>query len=338
MSVSCFDVIESLNKSIDQVNLELIDNMTNENMAYHYVCIKPNVTYDTYYQNIKEKWEKIINRFLKQPNKCSTGLAELMNLYRSANPKNIEQIKQFINFMESAAEGNISQKLQKIDVDKLVLDTIATSLLKTDTDTTFRMQPQFMDTITGLAKILANNCGCQLADIYKLIIRKYKIKYQKMLAGKTKNEIVDMLRKDYFKFKEIVKRIGETKPDKLQSNLVDNVSTKMTGIQSFSIEGELDKLIPADLGSLKNFFIKVISTYYKELHPIIWTQIFRGVVNNISTELPFTKKEFFGFMSEQLLLNSGPFILKILQMIRPFLSPENDRKIQINKTNISKIN
>lgn len=338
MSMSCFSVIDSLNKTVDQINMELIDNMTDKHMQYHYACIKPNITFDTYYNNLKERWEKIMNDFLKHPNICGTGLSELMTLYKYANPKNIEHIKNIIKSFESTAEEGFSPlKLQEIDIDKLVLDVIATSLIKTDTKNDFHVEPKFIDTITNLSKILIDNCKCQLVDIYKFLIKKYKSKYQKMFAGKTKNEIIELLRLNYNKFKEIVEQISKTNSRKLVSDVVSDVSVKMSSLYGFSVESELDKLIPADLGSLKYFFIKVISTYYNELHPIIWAQIFKGIANNIFIELPVTQKDFFAFASEQLLLNSGPFILKILQMIRPFLSPEIAAKYKLTKLTYPKL-
>src|SRR5205085_3825111 len=45
----------------------------------------------------------------------------------------------------------------------------------------------------------------------------------------------------------------------------------------------------------------------------------------------FTPDEIFAFFSKCLLLNSGPFILKILQMIRPVLSDELKKKYNLTK-------
>ncbi len=47
--------------------------------------------------------------------------------------------------------------------------------------------------------------------------------------------------------------------------------------------------------------------------------------------MPITRSDFFAFISKQLLLNSGPFILKTLQMIRPFLSKDLAEKYNLTK-------
>ena len=105
----------------------------------------------------------------------------------------------------------------------------------------------------------------------------------------------------------------------------------------FSIGSELERLIPNELGSLKEFFIKVISRYYENLHPIIWVQILKKFTQEIFIDLPFTPDELFSFGSKQLLLNSGPFILKILQMIKPVLSPELAEKYNLKKLTYPKL-
>jgi hypothetical protein len=99
----------------------------------------------------------------------------------------------------------------------------------------------------------------------------------------------------------------------------------------FSIENELEKLIPDELGSMKVFFITVISAYFNNLHPIIWGQVLKGMIDDIFIALPMTKDDFFSFVSKHLLLNSGPFILKLLQMMRPFLTDEVAEKYNLTK-------
>src|SRR5205085_5372098 len=101
---------------------------------------------------------------------------------------------------------------------------------------------------------------------------------------------IETVRDDYNRFKELVKSIEPTtgKSSSRYKNLVNDMADKLAGIYNFSVGSELDKLIPDELGSLKEFFIKVISKYFEELHPIVWAQIFRYMAENIFIELPFT--------------------------------------------------
>ena len=66
-------------------------------------------------------------------------------------------------------------------------------------------------------------------------------------------------------------------------------------------------------------------------HPIIWAQIIKGMADNVFKDLPFTPNEIFAFLSRYTLLNSGPYILKILQMIRPVLTDEIATKYNLTK-------
>ena len=212
-----------------------------------------------------------------------------------------------------------------------MLDTAANSILGMSEKYSFELSTNFLDSMISLSEILVDHCQCQVVDMYKLFLEKYKRKYFKSFEGKTKNEIIELLRKDYNDFKQILKNMNVTNVNISESNFLEQVADNFTGLYGFSIESELHRLIPNELGSLKQFFITVISKYYNNLHPVVWAQIFKGLTENVFTDLPFSTKELFQFGSKQLLLNSGPFILKILQMIRPILSPELAQKYNLTK-------
>jgi hypothetical protein len=332
MSVTCLDIIQELNKSVDNINTTLIHNMTNSSMKYEWVCIKPNVTYDYFYQCLKEEWGSIINQFINQPNKCTSHISELMELYQYLTPEKIAYVRQIFNELTTEETSGLTKKgLSSINIDNIVLDVVATSLMDPNENIYFELNPNFMETMQGLGSTLTEYCQCQLVDIFKIIIKKYKKKYHKKFQGKPKEEVIDMLRDDYNKFKQMLKKFGMTGKVPTQNNFIDKIATQLTGLYGFSMENELDRLIPKELGSLKDFFITVISKYYNNLHPIVWAQIFKNITENIFIDLPFTPEEIFSFVSKYLLLNSGPFILKILQMIRPVLSPELATKYNLTK-------
>lgn len=348
---SCSNIINDLCKSIDNANTELIDNMTNTNMKYDWICIKPNVTYEYFYECLKKDWEKIINNLVNQPNKCSTKMGKLLEMYKYATPERINQIKKIFN--DIGDESNTStKKFGGINIDNLVLDVIASSVIHYKEEQQFVLQHDLIDNMASLGKILIDNCQCQIIDIYKFVIKKYERKYHKKFEGKTKDEVIDIIRSDYNNVKQLLsEQFDSTRFSNMslrkkgglgsdfngnnielsKFNLIDQVATKFTGMYSFSIENELEKLIPNELGSLKQFFIKVIGEYYNNLHPIIWAQIVKNMAENIFIDLPYTSDELFRFVSKYLLLNSGPFILKILQMIRPVLSPELSKKYNLTK-------
>lgn len=328
MSATCLNIFDKLNESIDSSNYELIDHMTDPKMRYAWVCIKPDLTYEYFYSRVKYKWEQDLNGLVNNPSKCTNKIGQITEIMQYASPDNIQALRQ----MFSSTSG------QNIDIDSLVLDVAANYFMK-NTEDEFIMDRDFSTNIKNLGQVLVNNCQCEVVDIFKLFAKKYKRKYGKKFDGKSKAEIINILREDYGKFKEYLGYLHETDKDIYQNVNFDTVKNKylggirdqLTNLYGFSVESELERLIPSELGSLKTFFTKIIATYYNNLHPIIWTQIFKSATEKLFVDLPFTKEEIFSFGSKQILLNSGPFILKILQTIRPVLSPELAQKYNLTK-------
>lgn len=331
MSVTCLNIIQKMNKSVDNANTALIDNMTESTMIYEWVCIKPNLTYHFFYNYLKNEWEEILNNFINQPNNCASKLSEFLEIYKYS-PDKIAQIRQILQNLNVDDDSGLTKtNLSSVNIENIVLDTIATSLLDSNDKTIFELKTNFIETMQDLGSIMIEKCRCQLVDIFKMIVRKYKKKYSKKFQDRTKDEVIEILRDDYNEFKKMLINFNSTGNIPNQSEFLNKIANKFTSIYGFTIESELDKLIPKELGSLKYFFITVIRKYYNNLHPIIWAQIFKNITENIFIDLPFTTDEIFSFVSKYLLLNSGPFILKILQMIRPVLSPELAIKYNLTK-------
>lgn len=324
MIISCLNIINDLNNAIADDNLELINNMINQDTVYEYVCIKPDITYEFYYKQLREKWDKIVNDFINEPNKCSTFVKDI---YKLINPKNIEDAKKIFKAIENADEKKKSI-FESIDIENMVFDFIASELLKPNKKP-FTLSKNLFINLKDLSKILVENCQCQVIDIFKFILTKYKKRYIIRFEGYTKDQVINALRDDYEKYKKMLEKFNINKAEKIENNLFKEMINSLTEI--YSLENELNTLIPAELGSLKEFFIKIITTYYENLAPIIWAQIFQSITKNIFIDLPFSYEELFSFFSKQLLLNSGPFILKILQTIRPILSPKLAKKYNLEK-------
>lgn len=324
MTITCLNIINELNRAIDKANFDLIDHMTDQKMKYEYACIKPDVTYEYFYKHVKNDWEKIVNDFISQPAKCDF-LSQWITYYQYIDPSKLKEYQKIIEALNQPTSG---KGLEQIDLESIVLDVVASQLMKPEGSDKFVMELDVSKTIHSLVTTLGEHCQCQMVDIFKTVIKKYKYRYKKKFVGKSKDEVIELLRKDYNDFKEYVKTFEMESHHK---NLIEDISKKFTGIYGFSVGSELDRLIPNELGSLKEFFIKVISTYFEKLHPIIWVQIFKQMTENIFIDLPYTPDELFAFVSKYLLLNAGPFILKILQMIRPVLTKDLQIKYNLTK-------
>ena len=342
-TISCLNLIPELNKAIDRVNFELIDNMTtthpHSHNSWHWVCVDPTTSYDFYYQTLRNEWNTIINNFINQPDKCVDKLSYLRDMYQTFTPENLSRAKNMMNSIQMANSFDTKStfSISDIDIENIVLDRVSDSILRYNDsqNNNFDLSESYSESIMSLSKIMLDHCQCKIMDIYKVFISHYKKIYFIKFEGKNKSEIITALRDDYRNFKEMLTDLGDNTSDNnlgsIKKDLVDKIASKLTGLYSFTLESELERLIPAELGSLKQFFIKVISKYYNNLHPIVWAQIFKNLTENLFIDLPYTSDDIFSFVSKQLLLNSGPFILKILQMIRPVLTPELAKKYNLTK-------
>lgn len=321
MPNTCSSLLNELSKSVDKLNDELVDQMTRPEMRYQYICIKPNITYDYYFKCLKRKWEEQINTFVNTSGGCGDVIANTIGLLAMIQPNYSKE-----KFKTLLQGGPFSQNAPFSQND--VIELVSSLLMKPPRQVTFELTEDAAETINRLLRILAENCTCQMVDIFKTIIDKYSVKYHTKFVGKTKEEVVEILKTDYQRFLDFF----QTKNIRgVQHDLVGEISSRLTSLYQFSVESELERLIPDELASLKVFFITVIATYFDKLHPIIWVQMLKQMYHHIFTELPYTYEEIFRFVSKHILLNCGPFILKILQMIRPVLSPELAVKYNLTK-------
>lgn len=282
--MSCSNIILDYTNLVNECNLELIKNLVDKNTFYENACDQVNLQYDSYYENMKEKYEKIINNLIKS-NECSKNL------------NFIKEIKKFFNPLNKK-------------------DLFDTSLLNNSNDT-FIFDKNLNITIKQIINIILNNCNCHLNSLIILLLNKYK----KKILNNTKKDVTEKKQIFFTYYSNIINKL------KNYSQALKQI--KNIKILNFSIENELENLIPNDIGEMKYFFINVISTYYNNLHPVVWIQIMKELLDNIFIELPFTSNEIFSYISKYLLLNSGPFILKLLQMIRPYLSDKTAKKYNL---------
>lgn len=340
MSDNCVKLLSNLIKDIENINDLLVTNMSDPKMQYQYVCVKPNVTYEFYFQQLKKKWDGSINDFLNHPNHCTSILNNIKKIYsliKIIREKKYDKILNSDLFKKDVNEilnHDFKDLIEDKENQELLLNLATNFLTKPVKVHHYELSENIVTSMHNLFEVLYDHCTCHIIELFKILIEKYKSKYQKKFIGKTQDEIIEIIKNDYnsvaqfFKAKEGNKSIKEVAADSVN---------KITNLRNFSIENELDELIPNDLGSLKQFFVLIISTYYKKIHPIIWVQIYMQIYKNIFIDLPYTTKEIYSFLSKYILLNSGPFILKILQMIRPILTPEMQEKYNLTKLTYPKL-
>jgi serine/threonine protein kinase len=181
-----------------------------------------------------------------------------------------------------------------------------------------------IETMVELVKEYFKKCYCKRTQVFTGIISKYAQKYFSTLTqGNTSDtNVKEKINEDYQQFKNLIESMKSFKLNFKGADISDISSI-------ISVRGELEKLLPEELGTMKQFFITIIATYFEQLHPVIWAQIFSKACQQLFVDLPMSYDEIFAFGSKQLLTNSGPYILKILQMVRPILTPELKQKYNL---------
>ena len=303
--MDCENVFIELARSVDNINTDFVEDFTRKSMEYMLSCVKANITHDRYYELLKNEWEDIIGDMIEY-SKCDSNISTSKLLIKGHQ----------IYKSESA-----------------IHDAIVDFILADDK---MEVSKNAMETFKKLSTIFMEKCGCKSSNILKLILKNYGSGLKKKYANTQPDEAKKIILGKYAELMKILNEYSDpTQPvkfEQLHSNIINDISNKLVRLYSVSsVESELNKLIPNELGSLKQFFVTIITTYYNELHPIIWAQIYMKIVDNIFIDLPTTNDELFQFMSKQLLLNSGPFILKILQMVRPVLTKEIATKYNLEK-------
>jgi len=300
--MACGNYIQQLINVVNDINYNLTDKMTQH--RYMDVCDVNELSYETYYEELADKWQNVINSMVKHGNNCP-------------------QLPDIIKLYEMISRGS---SFNKENPENIVLDYIIDKLLSSE-DNNFSINRDFMKTLETFFYVLNNNCSCQLTDMAKHVFLKYKKIYSRRLVGQSKEGARQILKEDYKKLVNAISTFSENLSKGHDLKVPSGKS--LDDYKGFSLESELNNLIPDSFGSLKQFFITVIVKYYSNMHPIIWAQIIKAILHNIFIDLPYTQDELYGFMARQILLNSGPFILKLLQLIHPILTEQMKAKYNL---------
>src|SRR5690242_17115896 len=113
MTVVSFEkFINELIKAIDDTNTIVIDNITDPNMKYEWSCIKPNLTFTKYFYILKPKWDRVIDRLVKQVDECET-VSKLIFLLKLTNYPISPQILDTVQKLKSIDPNNLKSILDE---------------------------------------------------------------------------------------------------------------------------------------------------------------------------------------------------------------------------------
>jgi len=368
------NLLENLINTIDETNEEMIKNVMNTN--YDFACVKQNVKFDTYFKILSNKWNKIIDELISNKDNCKT-ISELYYIEKISkqvsnipidpsviNQKNISQqinnistdpfasSQSILNNVKSYFMKFLDENYNENDSNTNIMFDVLTDLLVTDD---IYINVNLVTTLINFSNLIKTRSICWLWDII-IFCMSAKIKAEFPIYDKKsleqRKQISQLLRSYFKEIKSMLKIINKDVMNSFfnknlqitSNNLVNSYEMSKPNPINYDfntsfVEKELNTMIPDRIGPLKCFFVDLIQYYYSldVLHPIIWAQILRAMFINFLDNPPMSQIELFQFFSKHLLLNSGPFILKILQQVRPIMSVEQRKTYNLTKLTYPKM-
>jgi hypothetical protein len=95
--------------------------------------------------------------------------------------------------------------------------------------------------------------------------------------------------------------------------------------------------LPEKISSMKDFISTIIDNYYKNLHPIIWAQIIKEILTNIIEKNIDDIDVLQQIIISNIILNSGPFVLKFMQLARPLIKYDVAKQFGLEKLRYPKM-
>lgn len=330
----CVQFLQDLAEVVNHTNYSLAVEMfgldDGVDSDYDTICVRSDITYQDYFTNLQNRVQRVVDNFYQKTD-CRSSLYLVASL-ASQIPKTAASISNYFSNNFRSDTG--------IDLEKIVLDTMAERISHPKKHTGFRLYPEVKQSLESFTNFFVTKCRCHIIELFKWSVDQYGLRYSSKFQNRSQQEIVNQLRRDYKRFLDYFRhneKISQDITPDGSRNFLRAFAEKLTQISGLSIETELQRLIPDEIGALKNFFIKIITRYYENIHPIIWAQIFRGMVNQALQEMPMNREEFFAFATRQIALNSGPFILKILQLTHPILPSPIAKKYGIQNLSYPKL-
>lgn len=332
--MSFFVLTGDLCDKLVEVDHILTMNMFQPTTEYKDICVRSDVSLDYFLTLLRRKWSDVAKKGLVRcPMLTAADIVSVMQksgktlpTYESLTALKDESfdVDQMIDAVgarlpDANAEGARRVATRAL-TDKAILDILPYMLNERTVMTTFRADETLMNDVL---KFLLEAGACQSYDVMMRLLRKYSARYGHLYEGRQDDLDRDAL--------ALLTRTGEMIQQRSSPNRPD--------FRRLINMGEhLNELIPDNLGKFKQFIIRVIVTYYDNLHPIVASHILCRLLLNFEKVLPTSQDEITSFVFKTTLLNSGPLILKMLQMVTVALDVPTKKKFGLERLEYPLIN
>ena len=326
MSSSYFGILRSIEESLNSVDRKLSVDMFRSGVKYTDICARSDVSLDKFTHELYKEWSSVLSTLSGVD--CPL-VAKLSGAFQTG-ALDVDTVESRIRELSDADVKALSAEVTKTDLQTLAsnstpADAKAIAIRAVQNQTVAEMLPVLLRSkvsrtlddgpmvVTDMVRYLRDVASCRSLDISAELMQMYSDKYITNMSPTFVRESLPAIIEDIERTVNALTVAGE-KENAIRRRL------------SFGIRRHLEELVPDSMGKLKDFIVTIISTYYENLHPIVASHILCGITRSFIKELPTDAGDIASLFYRQTLLNSGPMILKLLQMVNAVLDVPTKRK------------
>jgi hypothetical protein len=309
-------------------------NMFQSSTEYKDICVRSDVSLEYFLTLLRRKWSDVAKRgSVRCPVLTAADIVSVMQKSGKTVPtyESLTALKdrsfdvsEMIDAVGARLPDANKEGARRVATraltDKAILDILPYMLNERTVMTTFGTDETV---INDVLKFLLEAGACQSYDVMMRLLRKYSARYGYLYEGRADDMDRDAV--------ALLTRASEMITARSSSNSPDFR-------RLINVGEHLNELIPDSLGKFKQFIIRVIVTYYDNLHPIVASHILCQLLVNFEKVLPKSQDEIMSFLFKTTLLNSGPLILKLLQMATVAMDVPTKKKFGLERLEYPLIN
>lgn len=326
-SSSYFAILDKIETSLNRVDRKLSVDMFRGEMKYTDICARSDVSLAEFVHGLHREWSDILSS-LKGVD-CPL-VAKLRSGAYQSRALDVDTVESRIRELSDTDVKALVAEVSNIEVKQLAKNTTpadakAIALRAVRKQTVAEMLPVLLRNkisrtlddgpmiVTDMVRYLREVGNCRAVDISAEMLQLYTDKYVRNMSPTAVKESLPVVLEQIEQTINALTLVGEHE---------NTIRIRL----SFGVRRHLEELIPDSMGKFKEFVVKIISDYYEKVHPIVAAHMLCGITRSFTKELPTEVGGLASLFYRQTLLNSGPMILKLLQMVNAALDTATKRK------------
>lgn len=327
MESSYFALLRRIEERLDVVDRALSVDMFRSQMRYAEICARSDVSLNKFVRELHAEWTAVLSSVAGTDCPLVAKLSGVLH----TGAFDVKTVERRIRELSDVDLDALSAEVSNADVQSLAASTTpadakAMAIRAVQNQTVAEMLPVLLRSkvsrtlgdgptlATDMVRYLRDVASCRSVDISAELVHMYSDKYIASVSSPTfVSESLPTILADVERTVSALTIDGERQ---------NAFRTRL----AFGIRRHLEELVPASMGKFKTFIVTIVAAYYENLHPIVASHILCGVTRSFVKELPTDAGTLASLFYRQTLLNSGPMMLKLLQMVNAVLDTPTKRK------------